>query len=589
MDAGKQIIDGIFATNRLLEIPFYQRSYVWEKDQWERFKEDMGYVSLTRKPYFLGSVILKQAPTPSYATPARVTDTRIVIDGQQRMTTIMLFFKALYLRKGCNEDFTSDFCLKDGSSKLAHGKSDIDAFKKVISIEELNKGERVEELDYQSNIIDAFNFFFESIDPDKLDDLAIKQYVTLIGIDIAQEEDEQQIFDTINSLGVTLTTAELLKNYLFNRDNEEEYEFYWETIFEKDPEVREWWNSEIVTGRLKRTVIDMFFDSFLQILVQNPIYGVTAEDKIAYSRMDQLFHSYQDFLSRYYSKVHDLSAGNNPFLKEMSDYAALFKQTFDPEATKRSVAADDYLRRINVVIFGLKNSTLIPYILYIEKNVKDKEERSKMIYILESYIMRRMITRDSTKNYNRLFSSMILNGVDSSQLLIDVLKSGDDTTTRFPSDAELIKAFVNEFKLTNLQAKGVIYLIEASIRPKNSGTDLLTFDSYSLEHIMPKKWRNNWDVPETEEEQRKRDRKLLSLGNLAIITQSLNASIRDANWDKKKRGKNEKNPGLSACSSGLATFEGILNKDVWNENEIEKRGEWLAIEAVKVWPYPEEL
>lgn len=200
-----------------------------------------------------------------------------------------------------------------------------------------------------------------------------------------------------------------------------------------------------------------------------------------------------------------------------------------------------------------------------------------------------MITRDSTKNYNRLFSSMILNGVDSSQLLIDVLKSGDDTTTRFPSDAELIKAFVNEFKLTNLQAKGVIYLIEASIRPKNSGTDLLTFDSYSLEHIMPKKWRNNWDVPETEEEQRKRDRKLLSLGNLAIITQSLNASIRDANWDKKKRGKNEKNPGLSACSSGLATFEGILNKDVWNENEIEKRGEWLAIEAVKVWPYPEEL
>ena len=159
MDAGKQIIDGIFATNRLLEIPFYQRSYVWEKDQWERFKEDMEYVSLTRKPYFLGSVILKQAPTPSYATPARVTDTRIVIDGQQRMTTIMLFFKALYLRKGCNEDFTSDFCLKDGSSKLAHGKSDIDAFKKVISIEELNKGERVEELDYQSNIIDAFNFY----------------------------------------------------------------------------------------------------------------------------------------------------------------------------------------------------------------------------------------------------------------------------------------------------------------------------------------------------------------------------------------------------------------------------------------------
>lgn len=587
MDAGKQIIDGIFAANRLLEIPFYQRTYVWTEEQWERFKDDMGYVSETHKPYFLGSVILKQAPTPSYATPARVTDTRVVIDGQQRMTTIMLFFKALYLRKGCNDDFISDFCLKDGSPKLAHGKADQEAFRKVISVEELKEGEQVDPLEYQSNIIDAFNYFFKSIDPNKIDDLTIKQYVTLIGIDIAQGEDEQQIFDTINSLGVTLTTAELLKNYLFNRDNVEDYEKYWESIFEGDPEDRDWWNAEIVTGRMKRTIIDLFFDSFLQILVQDPEYGVSTEDKLAYGRVDQLFHSYQDFLVKYYSEQNGPDEGNIPFLKEMSEYAKLFRQTFDPEATSRSVTADDYLSRINIIIFGLKNSTLIPYILYLMKNVEDVEQRTKMLMILESYIMRRMVTRDTTKNYNRLFSSLILRGVNTPETLADALKSGDDTTTRFPSDDELIQAFENEHKLTNLQTKGILYLIEASIRPNNSGTNILNFDSYSLEHLMPKKWRNNWDIPETEEAQRERDRKLLTLGNLAIITQSLNASIRDATWVRKCEGKGDAKPGLRACSTGLTTFVGVLDKDAWNEGEITTRGKKLAGDAVSVWAYPE--
>lgn len=589
MDAGKQIIDGIFAVNRRLEIPFYQRTYVWTEDQWERFKDDMEYISITRKPYFLGSVILKQAPTPSYASSARVTDTRVVIDGQQRMTTIMLFFKALYLRKNLNDYFITDFCLQDGSPKLAHGRADQEAFRKVIDIEKLDEGEQVEELEYQSNIIDAFNYFFKNINPDKLDDIAIKQFVTLIGIDIAQSEDEQQIFDTINSLGVKLTTAELLKNHLFNRDNEKDYEEYWESIFEKDPEEREWWDAEVVTGRLKRTIVDLFFDSLLQILVQNPKYGVSAEDKIAYAKVDQLFHSYQDFLAEYYTKQHDASDGNIPFLKEMSEYAKLFRQTFDPAATESSVMADDYLKRINVVIFGLKNSTLIPYILYLTKYVHDVNQRNEMLKILESYIMRRMVTRDTTKNYNRLFNSLILRGIDTSDALAEALKSGDDTTTRFPSDADLIMAFENEYKLTNLQTKGILYLMEASIRPKNSGTDILRFNAYSLEHLMPKKWRNNWDIPDTEEAQRERDRKLLTLGNLAIITQSLNASIRDAAWVRKCEGKGKEKPGLRACSTGLTTFEGVLEKDTWSEKEIGKRGERLAAEAVQVWPYPDAL
>jgi uncharacterized protein with ParB-like and HNH nuclease domain len=95
MEAGKRSINEIFNGNKILEIPFFQRAYVWDEPQWERFIADMEFVSHNNKPYFLGSVILKQQPTSSEQS---VGDKRTVIDGQQRLTTLNLFFKVLSLK-----------------------------------------------------------------------------------------------------------------------------------------------------------------------------------------------------------------------------------------------------------------------------------------------------------------------------------------------------------------------------------------------------------------------------------------------------------------------------------------------------------
>ena len=95
MEAGKRTINDIFNGNKILEIPFFQRAYVWDTPQWERFLSDMEYVSQNNKPYFLGSVILKQQPTNSQQS---VGDIRTVIDGQQRLTTLNIFFKVLSLK-----------------------------------------------------------------------------------------------------------------------------------------------------------------------------------------------------------------------------------------------------------------------------------------------------------------------------------------------------------------------------------------------------------------------------------------------------------------------------------------------------------
>jgi len=247
-----------------------------------------------------------------------------------------------------------------------------------------------------------------------------------------------------------------------------------------------------------------------------------------------------------------------------------------------SIPATFGIERLNIVIFALKSSTLIPYVLYITKNVFDKEELNKMYGILESYMMRRMVVQATTRNYNHLFTSLILNSVLDSDSLLSRLKDAGDSTTYIPTDEDVENAFFTS-KLINLQSKGIIYLIESSIRPADSAVALLGIKSYSLEHLMPKKWRNNWEYPDNEELAHKRDSKLLTLGNLAIITQSLNSSIRDADWETKKQGKGATKPGLSLCASGLMTMVDVLSKDTWDEECITERSRWLCQQGLKLW------
>ena len=566
MDAGKATISGVLNGSRLLEIPFYQRAYVWGEEQWERFLGDMEFVTASKRPYFLGSIILKQASSGN--TWSEVSEVRTVIDGQQRLTTMIIFFKALCAIIDADRLFERDFVLETGEVALRHGKYDRQDFERVIS------ATGSESVEGSSAIILAYNYFLKNIDPAKVDRNTIKSNVQFVCIDLTEGEDEQQIFDTINSLGVRLTTAELLKNYFFNREDEQAFKECWEDIFEPTAEDRGYWEQEVVTGRIKRTLIDLFFDAFLQILVQDKKRGVTTEDKLVYSRTSNLFQSYKDFIGRY------CNGDKDEILDSMKAYARVFESTFDPSCCNVDVPSAPGVERLNVAIFGLKNSTLIPYVLYVRKNAESSGGESEVFALLESYIIRRMLVQATTKNYNRLFTSLILNEVKDAEALRKALEADEEATTYMPGDAEVRTAF-EKSRLYNLQSKGVLYLLESAIRPGMSSTALLGFNQYSLEHMMPKKWRNKWGALDDEAATR-RDRKLLTLGNLAIITHSLNASIRDADWTTKKQG-NGYNDGLALCAAGLATMAGVLEKESWDEDDIADRAEWLANKALEVW------
>ena len=567
MDAGKRTINDIFNGNRVLEIPFFQRAYVWGQPQWERLLEDMKDITKSNKPYFLGSVILKQQET---TTGSRIGDKRTVIDGQQRLTTLNIFFKVLCLKTNENSTFDRSFKLRDNSNALLHNHNDIQAFNEILALTELK------DLEGESNITQAYNYFKDNLVPDDLNLDSILSNVLFVGIDLSQEEDEQQIFDTINSLGVKLTTAELLKNYFFNRDDIEKYNEYWKEVFEKDEETKNYWDREIIAGRLRRTFIDLFFFAYLQIKIQETDFKVKAEDKDAYAKVEHLFESYKNFIKSY------LNNNKEAILSEIKEYALLFKKNFNYEILGEELTQDFGIDRINTIIFGLDTTTLIPYTLYILRNISDETTKNELFGIIETYIMRRMITHSNTKNYNQLFTDKLINNrVLSKQEFLDYIEKRDDKVNFLPTDEELEKGF-NTSILINKQSAGILYLIESKIRNEKDSTALLGINKYSLEHLMPKKWRNNWDKLSSKESEINRDRKLLTLGNLTIITQSLNSSIRDSKWEDKLKGKNKKG-GLIEYSGGLKTISQFLEYPEWDEKTIEERALFLYEKAKQIW------
>ena len=571
MDAGKRTINEIFNGSRILEVPFFQRAYVWDEPQWERFLEDVETISQTRTPYFMGSVILKQRMTTADES---VGDIRMVIDGQQRLTTISILAKVLCLMTDEEDGFVRRFQLdkKRGFKPvLQHSQIDEAAYNRIIALKSLDK------LTGEDSITRAYQYFCKNINPEKIDFDVICDRLVFVGIDLNYDEDEQQIFDTINSLGVRLTTAELLKNFFFGRREVDEYKQYWFNTFEKDSETREYWDREITTGRLRRSFADIFFFTYLQIKIQDSNLKVSAEDKNIFSKADKLFDSYKHFIKKY------LNSDKKAVYEEIQEYAKVFRKSIDASIIDGELPGNPGIERINAVMFALDTTTLIPYVLYVEKNVTDPSQREKIYEYLESYVMRRLVTRQTTKNYNHLFTdNLILNQVLSKEQLADHMSEQEDRINRLPSDEEVRTAF-HETILTNKYAAGVLYLIESKIRDRSKhSTALLGINKYSLEHLMPKKWRNNWSFTGDDVAADKRDRVLLTMGNLAIITQSLNASIRDADWVTKKVGKGDKG-GLVKYSEGIETLHSYLSLDQWDEERIFDRATNLAEKALKTW------
>lgn len=568
MTPGKSSIYEIFNGTRVFEIPFYQRSYVWGEKQWERLLSDMVDVSHRLKNYFMGAIILKQTSTGA----ATMGDHKIVIDGQQRLTTLAIFKKVLALKTDKDTWFRRQFILPNGGLAIHHSHVDRADFEQVMNLASISQ-----DVSGTSNIIKAYQYFKEHLDPGQLDEARLNNNVQVIDIVIDGNDDEQQIFDTINSLGVDLTTAELLKNHLFTEQTIGKYESLWKPAFEKDEDCIAFWAQNLLKGRNKRRNIEAFLNAFLQIKVHESSINVSTEDKLEYAKSGALFYSYKDFIEKYYK------GREFELVEELVHYAKIYQSTFLPTVTESSLTYEPGIERINFLIFAADNTTLIPYIMFVIKNVANVSERNKIYDYLESYLVRRLICKKSTKNYSDLFSENLINAdVKTADALVSFFAEKEPTNAlAMPTDTEVERNII-EAEHPNYRALCILYLLESRMRNNCLlSTQLMKYSVYTLEHLMPQKWMTNWPLPIGTDADT-RIHYIRTLGNCTMITQSLNSTISNEQWKVKLEGKNNKG-GLKTYANGLLTLDGVLTLDEWSEERIIERSKQLAQKACRIW------
>ena len=443
MQADKENLTTFIGSNQYYEIPFFQRSYVWDVEQWERIIDDAIYASETKKPLFLGAVIFKQRINAD-----GLHDGFTIIDGQQRLTTLFIFFKVLSLFSGQTAWFNGTFKKFNGSPVLKQSHSNLEDFENIIS---LTSPEDLKETDKSSQINKAYTYFrlrlrdiFINKENKNANGKRIIDYDTIfmllnfVVIKLDESDDEQQIFDTINSLGVKLTTGELLKNYLFSAGQLDDYNGLWKPVFEKDNETISFWNSQMANGRNLKKTVDIFLFYFLQIKAQDPSLKI---DKKQARRMDNLFVNLKEIVEANH-------LDKDIFALEISEYAKLFMKCFrrDDEDGEFDVPSSFGLERISFIINNLDSNTMIPYVLYIMNSVSSQEERNKIFGFLETYVIRRLIVDSNNNNYSDLFSeNLIGQRINSYEALREYILSKDSTASlAMPSDIAVRNVIINE-------------------------------------------------------------------------------------------------------------------------------------------------
>lgn len=574
-----------------VKIPFFQRTYVWNEDNWEDLLEE--FLDEERINNFLGAIILKQIPSTT-GEPKKLE----VIDGQQRLTTISILLKALYdsfsneIKENIkNEIFSILFYKRDYTSsdydevRIEHSLVDDEIYKKIIKESETLILEKIDGKSHR--MLKCYKFFrtsLKDINEEKrkklLNKILYPENKILVVIDLDEKEDEQTIFDTLNTAGVRLTSAEIIKNNLFKRaieligDKNKAIDLYkktWEETFLKDQETSEYWETELATGRFKRQNIEILFHSI------GVIKGFYDPDK----------HILSDLSKLYKQKINSFKSNEEllEFINKIMEYAKIYRENIKSFDRNDLFSFDDDNIRLFHILDNLDISTFHPFILYVMKEHKQNENiKTNYLKNLEKFVVQNAVAKNvQVKTYNKLCKQFIKNPDN----IINELKKIK------------IESIENGFKnFSNKEASIILFWIELYKRSKDDKSDIKELKySYSLEHIMPLKWKEYWnfdkvphpkasELSEIEAEQ-DRENKIYWIGNMTLLKSRLNTAIRNHNFEKKIEGDG-KNKGIRHYADLYITKEDIVEPfdrgdRVWNENKIEKRTEKLLDEFLEIW------
>lgn len=607
MEAKGQPLNFLWNT-QILEIPFFQRPYVWKKDNWQELWDDL---FREKGRHFLGSIILKwqnaRAGEPNRA---------IVIDGQQRLTTLSILIKAMYdsldgqAKQNAFSAVSNALFYKQNAMSseylisINHSFNDSKQFEQIIGSVVSNNGilqidaplkNSLDAISDGENLKNCYKFFIGELQSksekeilDLFNSLFDNYNKILVVIDLDNDDQEQQIFDTINSAGIRLTASDTIKNALFQRliditgDKEKICKYYkatWEKTFLSDVEEQNFWSKQKAVGRLKRdnselllhavAIIDGFFD--------------VEKDTIS-----ELAKKYKEHLKNLNE------AELKSLVSEIMNYATLYKKYLQDFDKTESFEFDNQGKRLAHILSVSDTSTFNPYILFLYKHFEnDTQNLQKRLSQIENMVIRYLISGKTTKNFNKNCSEFIAKTKDTK---FDFDKYFKDNFS--VSNEDVVKGISTG--VTNKLGTLILFWIELHRRfiAQKYDTKMLQYN-YQLEHIMPQKWEEHWSndsVPYVDENgttitnltdgKIRRNKKITSLGNMTLLNGKLNDSISNNTFQKKIEGEG-RNAGVRKYASLSITKDDVVaeyDKDgIWNEHKIEDREQKLASEILTIW------
>ncbi len=560
-----------------VEVPFFQRPYVWDEEDWDELIASINSANKDSMP-FIGSLILQ-----------KMEDRFYVIDGQQRITTLSVMIKAFidtFLEipsavKSQFESFIYDITYHGFSAmyetRLIPSNIDKKDFDAVMMSDTSDISEKC------GPIINAYKYFtkyFKNNTKEQNTEFGSKILTRnkfFISIILDAEDDEQKIFDSVNSLGKDLTNADIIKNYLFQKmkdfisDNPillknilELHQNYWADVFYSE-EKRVFWETKKTLGRIQTNNLEAFLKDYATI---KQIYSPSNTGGI-----DGLAKSYKLYINTL--TYEELVV----FLKDLSDYAVCYYSYNNEYNNLGDFKMSDVLNTTLLILDKLETTTFNPYILKLVKsNSTDKESK---LSALQRFVFTRFIYKAKTKNYNKVCENLL---------------TSDDELRYLQSYSDSEPIGLDEFpvglkRITNKQATLVLFILEMIRRngEENKYSDNLKYP-LSLEHIMPQKWEKHWsviksykpindtldfeEVTDYSELIDNRKRAIYSIGNMTLLTSSLNSSIGNASFSEKTLG-NGKDGGYKKYSGNLTVAKEIIDtyeaKKLWDERDIYTR------------------
>lgn len=580
MEASTLNISGVIQNSTLLRIPYFQRRYVWEEKDWQIFAESMESTLDSDRYYFLGAIILKDEEITMEDKRKGIAKKHLVIDGQQRLTTLSIYMKALHMLTSKQMDFEKQYLQDNGQHEpvIIHSCDDKAVFREIMHLSTAST------VTANSNIEAAYNYFLNYLkDAEKrgvsLYELlnVVKASITFVVISLKNEDDEQKIFDSINSLGVPLTTDELLKNFLYEAKDEDAYNNTWKKVFDID-ESRTFWGTDGAARRQSKgknnRIVERFFHAFVRVKMWDFKDKLSEAQRKSYVKMENVFTTCKDFVEKF-------GMDKQALAEEIIEYAKLFRANFDKEILNERIPQHFGIKRLACYILATDAYVVLPYVLYILHNKDlDQAEKNEMFGYLETYLMRRTLCVNSNlnKDYNGLFADyMIGSRIDTLEKLKKYIEEKpSESNLHMPKDSE-VKQGVGGKALDENTARIIYYMFETRLVSTSAGTFNDGFNDYAAIQLMPVPkdgMYKNWPKHDDPEAEKERVTLIKTLGNYFIL---------DSKIDNKELKKvcysplADKVALLKSFSTNIRSSEAQLkNIKNWAETEINFRNNGFA-------------